>query len=383
MATQRDVFDAIRDTIDNKFKGEVYITGNPGTGKSYLINLLSNNTSCAITATTNKAVSIYSYATTIYKYLGLSLNTYTNKIYKTNRYPHNLKNSVVIIDEASMIDEKLYSYIKPLTKYNLFIYVGDKYQLPPVKSKFNIFDHVKNDYELTEVYRQNTDNSIITTCNDIKDSIDSNYKYQLKPSKNIIFLNKEDSINKLDDLFTEEEENNICLAYTNKTVTDYNNHIRENMRMFNALTNNGATGKFPSVKEKVIVNDVVTMQGKPIVLSDTDFIIEDVRDMGSYYLINGSYIYHKDMKKYKRELNKLYKDYKEDRCTTQDIDNHRNNVIDIRPRYAQTTHKSQGSTYDNVFIDLNDINSCKDTNLYNRMLYVALSRAKENVYVYT
>lgn len=55
-------------------------------------------------------------------------------------------------------------------------------------------------------------------------------------------------------------------------------------------------------------------------------------------------------------------------------------VIDLRPSFACTVTKSQGSTFDWVFIDLDDI--CKrihHPNQLARALYVAFSRARQGV----
>ena len=54
---------------------------------------------------------------------------------------------------------------------------------------------------------------------------------------------------------------------------------------------------------------------------------------------------------------------------------------DLRATYACTINKSQGSTYGKVFVDLNDIKKCRNSNQIARMLYVAVSRAKYNVYL--
>jgi ATP-dependent exoDNAse (exonuclease V) alpha subunit len=54
--------------------------------------------------------------------------------------------------------------------------------------------------------------------------------------------------------------------------------------------------------------------------------------------------------------------------------------IDLRAAYAQTINKSQGSTYDQVFIDLDDVSKCRNPNQLARMLYVAVSRARTRVY---
>ena len=55
---------------------------------------------------------------------------------------------------------------------------------------------------------------------------------------------------------------------------------------------------------------------------------------------------------------------------------------DIRPRDAKTIHKAQGSSVDDVFIDLNDLAHCFDENVTRRLLYVAISRARKNIYFY-
>lgn len=52
---------------------------------------------------------------------------------------------------------------------------------------------------------------------------------------------------------------------------------------------------------------------------------------------------------------------------------------DIRPQYACTVHKSQGSTYDTVFFNLDDFENVYDENKLSRLLYVALSRARNKV----
>lgn len=57
-----------------------------------------------------------------------------------------------------------------------------------------------------------------------------------------------------------------------------------------------------------------------------------------------------------------------------------NSWIDLRAAYACTINKSQGSTYDKVFIDLDDIRKCNSGEQIARMLYVAVSRARFHVY---
>lgn len=59
----------------------------------------------------------------------------------------------------------------------------------------------------------------------------------------------------------------------------------------------------------------------------------------------------------------------------------RASVIRARPSYATTAHKSQGSTWDHVYVAQGDI--CRNTNLTerNKLLYVAASRAARELHV--
>ena len=59
----------------------------------------------------------------------------------------------------------------------------------------------------------------------------------------------------------------------------------------------------------------------------------------------------------------------------------KNKAIDYS--YAITVHKSQGSTYNNVFVSEADINNNSNTRNRNQLKYVALSRASETAVVIT
>jgi hypothetical protein len=57
------------------------------------------------------------------------------------------------------------------------------------------------------------------------------------------------------------------------------------------------------------------------------------------------------------------------------------NYPDLRSVAASTTHKAQGSTYDSVIVDLEDIGKCTNIEQTARMQYVALSRPKTRIFV--
>ena len=60
----------------------------------------------------------------------------------------------------------------------------------------------------------------------------------------------------------------------------------------------------------------------------------------------------------------------------------KNHVADVRPAYASTIDKAQGSTHDDVFIDLGDISGCREAGRKARMMYVGITRARNNVFCY-
>jgi ATP-dependent exoDNAse (exonuclease V) alpha subunit len=62
------------------------------------------------------------------------------------------------------------------------------------------------------------------------------------------------------------------------------------------------------------------------------------------------------------------------------VRNIENMWIDLRSVYACTVNKSQGSTYDEVFIDLDDIKKCwRNQNQLARLLYVGASRPRNKI----
>ena len=56
-------------------------------------------------------------------------------------------------------------------------------------------------------------------------------------------------------------------------------------------------------------------------------------------------------------------------------------IADLRSATSITAHSSQGSTFDNIFINLSDMSICKNREERQRLLYVAVTRAQGTVYV--
>ena len=176
--------EAIIKALENNI---LIITGGPGTGKTTIIkaivdlyimlNKLDNKhiiTDIALLAPTGRASKRMSEATnlpasTIHRFLKWNKDT---DEFMINEYNPD-KSNLVIVDEVSMIDNRLMnSLLKGLTTNIKLILVGDYNQLPSVSSGNVLKDLIESDIvdtiELDLLYRQNEYSYIPVLANEIK-----------------------------------------------------------------------------------------------------------------------------------------------------------------------------------------------------------------------
>lgn len=379
--SQSTALNEILKFLDSKTENEIIISGSPGYGKSFLVNTIAKYADLDITATTNKAADIID-GRTIFSYLGLimkdDLSSGICKIDYKNAKIVFKRN--IVIDECSMINQEVYNAIKTYTRNCKIIYVGDFYQLPPVNDSFSIFNLGIRILELKEPCRTNH-MDLLNLCSTIKQNIISKTIFKnYKPSDNVKFLLSDESKNKILSTFVPARDK--ILTFTNDAVLSSNSYMR---KLFNKQPLFGTDDYFvckSAVNTNVGLSKVESIkQIKKLhkVFDDKSAIIETVDGMIFNVFL--------DQGLYKNEISKLadnalaIKDPNLRKAAWRKYFEFKNNVLDIRDIYASTVHSAQGSTYENVFIDIKNIyNIAKRSDLM-RLMYVAISRAKEKVYI--
>lgn len=351
---------------------------------------------------------------------------------------------LIIIDEASMVQDGLYEYIQEIVAKHSgsVIYVGDSAQLRPVKS-----DHISKVFTsdgvpqitLTKVERTG-DNPILKEATKLRRGEGLSYQTDINDKGQGVLYTSDDAIidKNLKQIVTSEEFNADPLHFrvitaTNAAAATYNSKIRS-LRY----------GKFakPFVKGDILMgysNKLRKPDGSYRLINSMDYIVQNVRDTTVKFKTDKGDIEFKAFKlsirptgstimddfhitvidknepdsklfeivEYKDRLWRMAKEAKQDKQISKyrdlvqmafNIDNELNitkNLEDNQGRlkirkaidygYAQTVWKSQGSTYSKVLILSNEIDTFgygRDVmQLRNELRYVAVSRAKNFVII--
>ena len=425
---QKRVYSHLLGFLHDPNKQAIIIDGSGGVGKSFMVNYICNNLiedykcSCQIsgknpeyrfiipTATTNKAcesLSQYLKTTvqTIHNYLGLVVfddyETGETSVVPSRSY-RTRHNEVILIDEASMINKVTFEYIKKaLLKEDCnckVIYVGDKYQLPPVKEDISqVYLQGYEELSLTKLLRA-SNQELININKAAKQLVIDGTEIPVKEGLNVHFLNDTTAPKYIINSFKNPDHNNLICCYTNKSVIAYNNYCKQ----IRGITT-------PYVKgEHYVCNNVVHMSDSnhenlsvifhvedECKITNIDFHPQQVKvyenntveayraeienlSYGSKFVV---YL-PTDINKHLEQIKLIKKQAMQDKELWRVYYAMKNFFPDMRPRDAKTIHKAQGSSVEDVFIDLNDLSHCYDKNVTRRLLYVAISRARKNVYFY-
>lgn len=344
------------------------------------------------TATTHKAASVMSDilgtdVQTIHSFLGARVKSNFkdgSTFLVHNGFPSDIEaNSIVIVDEISFADSQLMKIMDKSTKELglRYLCIGDRAQLVPVSegmvSPVFELDHIPT-FELSEVMR--SQNDIVKLSAEVRKSVETELGISLFKGNGIEFIDGPTFKAKVDQYFRgyQQETDMKIISWRNKKVTAYNSFVHTQVM--------GKTD--PINPGDIMQNNSIVMNTYNEQVLRTDQIVQ-VKKLGRIHVIDEVNVQDVELTNYKTVQVPLDDQQLQNRLNEHKKESNwyaffhlKDGLADLRHTYACTAHKSQGSTYDTVFIDLDDIGSNKNFKEVARLLYVAISRAKYKVYLY-
>lgn len=385
---------------------------------------------------------------TVQSDFGLRLNFDIDK-FDINNPPFDPKGTVkvdkyelYIIDEASMVNKGLLRFIEKYLKKGKckVIYCGDSRQLSPVNEYRSEAFHNVTTYELKQIVRQDEDNPIRPLLDMLRKDIDNktynflNYitnhreGFDVSYTKGYKVLYSKQFEEEVERQFNDEQITKNTdfvriVAYTNKAVGNWNKFVRNSIIKDadkSVVTKNDLFTSYVTLVDSF--NDIIIRNSEDYIVHDVvNYVHPDYQIKGfmvKFQAIHGGAItsplfvidhtdkfslqYYCNISEEKINAAKRaganlraakWKDYykfKESCLLLINIGDKNGNIIysrDLDYGFSITAHKSQGSTYDTVMVDVNDIVYDKYGNPYtnavevNKRLYVACSRCKNKLII--
>ena len=445
--SQEHWLESIVSFLFTKEKQVLYLLkGYAGTGKSTLIGhlvryLIHANFKSVLMAPTGRAAKViagYSYkkAFTIHKqiyYTKAEQGSGVKFVLKPNKF----KNTLFIVDEASMIGDdrqsaKLFengSLLDDLMQYVdaglncKLLLVGDPAQLPPVH--LNISPALDADYlerqfnkqitelELKEVVRQSQDSGILANATQLRTQMETDYldsySFDLSIGTDVLRLQDGNEILELldDALRNDGLEDTVFIVRSNKRANLYNQQIRSRILFLEAelsvgdqlmvvknnyfcLPNESKAG-FIANGDQIVVKRISTIEdrhGFRFAKAEVNLVdypdepeFETLLLLDCIYVDKPSMSYEDSNRLYKsveREYAYISTKYKRFQAIKADP---YFNALQVKFAYAITCHKAQGGQWKNVFIEQGYLPEPKVEEEYLRWLYTAFTRAIDTVYL--
>lgn len=416
---QQAVHYMVNGFLTNEQKG-MTLLGEGGTGKTTCVMYAAEEWVRAglrvlFCAPTNKAVkqllrvakeyglqSEQLHFCTLHKSLGLALLPSEERKYSAQvGTPFIGDFDVVVLDEGSMVSGiATFRYMLPElqeTSTKLLI-MGDKMQLSPVREQRSATLELDGypAFELTEVERFESNSSIASVTQVLRKAIEANQKFYfdsevlgVKTVKPAYFVKEA-----LDHFEADTDlEQTRVLAWTNARVDHINDTIRK--KIYGRNLNTYEVGERVVTGAPIYENNelILSTDEECIVtnVQETSYMIEDTGVEYNTYLLTLEPIYadigtvhcqviHESSQlELNEDLAKIADRASRDKKVWQEYHNLKDLFSIIKYCYCITVHRSQGSTYRKVLVDTNNILKNRNPKERNKLLYVAFSRASEEL----
>jgi len=345
---------------------------------------------------------------------------------------------ILAIDEASMINADLFALIKRLSEKaaTQILFMGDPAQIPPINEKESV---VFNDssilmHWLTKIERQTDGNALCVIYDALRNNLnrsDGGFNRITdinSDGEGVIFTkSKRFFRDRLLKEFSSEEfkrdtDHVKLIAWKNETVMYSNKMIRDSLfgansdiveindllmgyrsigdksRLYNIIEN---SADYRIVTKSDLEQSELDIFGYYVKLRENtgfgsytfrDVFIVDTNDVSNMHLYAEYHDFFRDMASKNKKLWTKYYDFRRNNMILRNITEFRNGTLrgrkdiivkDLDYGFAITGHKSQGSTYKNVFILEDDIDENWSIKERNQIKYVAMTRPSKSATILT
>jgi len=438
---QQKLQNELIDFVSGSENGFFGVVGAGGTGKTYTICKSIDVSKAIFLGATNKVVGNLKKqliqdgesnfkAKTIDSFLGFKMIKDHNNRTITKRKLPKLEDipKVIVIDEISLINNECFDLLMKLKSKRKFILIGDNRQIPPIEDEFErdsqgfkvskIFNKLDYCTELTIQQRQKDGTDLKSLIKKFRENMHLEIKFEnmankYKNDSDILFYNNNSK--ELKELI--KGKNPIAVCFKNLTCLSFNwliGSTKSNNRGYkvNELNEGDVVffdGFYSRDNEKFYTSETVTImkidnyvedemeiiKGEKIVKFNykkilvkkesgvqviiyvgngyketlqpikyrIDFIIGKIKKEVEKLNVGNKYKFV--LQKQIAELNTKYNDLKLGFAT-------------LKKPFAITSHKSQGSTFNDVIIPIYDYAN-KYPQDVNQLMYVAMSRADSRI----
>ena len=358
------------------------ITGGPGTGKTTTLNAIleifdNRGMKIALAAPTGRAAKRMTEltgrnASTLHRLLEVEWGSDSNQYFARNK-TNPIEADVIIVDEMSMVDVKLFKALLEATRLGTrVILVGDSDQLPSVGAGNVLNDLITSGVvpfvKLKKIFRQSAESSIVSFAHDI---ISGKIPEDFEKTNDFFFIKKStlnSTVKTVVDLCCERLPNayNFDPLYDIQILCPSRKKDCGTLNINNLLQDklNPNTKSAPELHFKgnsFRVGDKVMH-----IKNDYDILWEADNGESGSGVYNGDIGFIESIDLRSRTLKVRY----DDKVATY----YDENLGLLELAYAITVHKSQGCEFDCVILPLFDTSNLLQ---YRNLLYTAITRAKK------